>query len=905
MKKKLISIFLTLCMVLTLFPVSVFAEGNWEITLTPKQESASAEVQTMMPVQLEGHLAYEPVYAAKSVDEYTDIEQTVKDVRQQMVNRYRYISFPLRVSKSEVRDETELEALIVAIYELALTHTGVADEGDYLLWSLESVEYSVSGEESDTDYDLTVKFEVEYYTRSSEESYVRSQVQSILSGFGFTEETDDYTKIFSIYTFICDTVDYDYDNLANPNYTTQFTAYSALYNGKAVCQGYALLLYYMLLAAGIDCRVISGYEAETGMPHAWNIVQLDGVWYNLDATWDAGYYDYLYFLKSPANFTDHVRDEVYEIPEFHQLYPMAQEDHELTLPAISGGDCGENIQYTIYADGYLEIIGSGDMFDWTDSVAPWNTYSSYVRYVYVDEGIRSIGVRSFRQLPYLLVAELAEGVESIDNYAFHWNERLMGVYIPATVKTVGEYAFYFCNRLFAVVISDLSAWCGIDFDGYYANPLLNGADLYLNEDVITDLVIPDDVTAIKTYAFTGGNFASVTFHSGITEVAPYAFTDCKELKSVYITDLAAWCSIDFSDAEKPWENGNPLALGADLYLNGAKVTKLVIPDGVQRIGNAAFYGSSISAITIPASVKAIGASAFSGCQQLRNVSISDLSAWCSIDFADSAANPLAWYGTLYLNGTQLTNLVIPEGTTAIKDYAFMNGKFYSVTLPAGLKSIGECAFMNTLIKQIELPDGLERIGAAAFKGCEALTTVHTGSGVTKIDWAFSYCNALTDVTFGENLASLSNPFFGCDQIDRITFTGNAPAFEGYGSDFFGLTATIYYPAGNATWTPDVLQNYGGRITWVASCTGHAFENGVCSACGAKDPDFQPDGLKGDADGSGEVDYLDAMIVLQYHTGVVGDDALNLAVCDVDDSGEVDYLDAMILLQYHTGVIPEL
>jgi len=63
-------------------------------------------------------------------------------------------------------------------------------------------------------------------------------------------------------------------------------------------------------------------------------------------------------------------------------------------------------------------------------------------------------------------------------------------------------------------------------------------------------------------------------------------------------------------------------------------------------------------------------------------------------------------------------------------------------------------------------------------------------------------------------------------------------------------------------------------------------------------------LVGDADGSGEVDYLDAMLILQYHTGVVGDDALCLSCCDVDGSGEVDYLDAMLVLQYHTGVIAQ-
>ena len=65
---------------------------------------------------------------------------------------------------------------------------------------------------------------------------------------------------------------------------------------------------------------------------------------------------------------------------------------------------------------------------------------------------------------------------------------------------------------------------------------------------------------------------------------------------------------------------------------------------------------------------------------------------------------------------------------------------------------------------------------------------------------------------------------------------------------------------------------------------------------------EAEGLLGDADGSGVVDYVDAMLVLQYHTGVITNEALALAQCDVDASGAVDYVDAMLILQYHTGVI---
>ena len=86
----------------------------------------------------------------------------------------------------------------------------------------------------------------------------------------------------------------------------------------------------------------------------------------------------------------------------------------------------------------------------------------------------------------------------------------------------------------------------------------------------------------------------------------------------------------------------------------------------------------------------------------------------------------------------------------------------------------------------------------------------------------------------------------------------------------------------------------------ASAAGHVYMKDQILA--ALTP--RAEGLMGDADGSGEVDYVDAMIVLQYHTGIVGDNALDLTVCDVDGSGEVDYVDAMMILQYHTGGIPE-
>ena len=74
-----------------------------------------------------------------------------------------------------------------------------------------------------------------------------------------------------------------------------FTAYGALIDRTCVCQGYAALLYRLLLELGVDNRVLTG--TGNGGGHAWNIVELDDVYYNVDPTWDAGRTEYDYFLK--------------------------------------------------------------------------------------------------------------------------------------------------------------------------------------------------------------------------------------------------------------------------------------------------------------------------------------------------------------------------------------------------------------------------------------------------------------------------------------------------------------------------------------------------------------------------------------------------------------------------------
>ena len=131
-------------------------------------------------------------------------------------------------------------------------------------------------------------------------------------------------KVVAIHNYICDHVDYDYDGLSDSNNTVKYTAYGALCNGKAVCNGYAVLFYRMCKEAGLSVRIISG--TSNGGSHAWNIVKVGDVYYAVDSTWDGQDAQTLnqYLLKSEKDFSaDHTRSAEYTTEEFNDTYPMA------------------------------------------------------------------------------------------------------------------------------------------------------------------------------------------------------------------------------------------------------------------------------------------------------------------------------------------------------------------------------------------------------------------------------------------------------------------------------------------------------------------------------------------------------------------------------------------------------
>ena len=270
----------------------------------------------------------------------SSFQEGVSQMRSYMAERK--TEFTISIPSNSVSSFDDAPKIILAE---VFKETQKGCEGDYLRYGLGRYDcnYSMSSGK------ITMNFIMQYYTTSSDEQKVTDECRKVLDSLG-VGNMPDYDKIITIYRYIADNTKYA-KSISDKHV---FTAYGALIDHVAVCQGYSQLFYRMTKEAGLSCRIISGKS--NGENHTWNIVKLGGIYYLVDVTWDSslGNNSMIYFLKGSKDFDlvmtkyTHTPEYEYNIifddfnsPEFKANYPISEYKYAAST-VLSDGDINGN-----------------------------------------------------------------------------------------------------------------------------------------------------------------------------------------------------------------------------------------------------------------------------------------------------------------------------------------------------------------------------------------------------------------------------------------------------------------------------------------------------------------------------------------------------------------------------------
>ena len=217
----------------------------------------------------------------------------------------------------------------------------------------------------------------------------------------------------------------------------------------------------------------------------------------------------------------------------HYFVGYIGNDTELTLPDSYNG---ENYVINDYAFYHCYSFTSVTIGNSVKSIGDYAfSYCDSLTSVVIPDSVTSIGNSAFWNCTSLTSVTIGNSVTSIGDYAFSYCDSLTSITIGNSVTDIGVMAFYYCDSLNAVYITDIASWCNIKFRNYVANPLCYAKNLYLNGELVTELVIPDSVTSIRSYAFYGcDSLTSVVIGNNVTSIGDYAFYSCDSLTSITI-----------------------------------------------------------------------------------------------------------------------------------------------------------------------------------------------------------------------------------------------------------------------------------------------------------------------------------------------------------------------------------
>ena len=563
--KQLLSLILTASIILSAFPVQVFAEGavqnSYNINISSDSWQDLAESDSLF----DGFIMKQAIgdiglFGTNAREYLNSVEQSVYDKLKAFITQIAYNGGLAETTFAPTDFEglvyswptgTDVMAAFESQVSLYNVWTALVHDCPYeLYWFDKNREGASVGFTTNDDgvnvsitqfavllpVSLNWRSNPTYITTvTSDVSKVKLAVENAVYIADKYASKDDYTKMEGFKNEICNLVDYNNNEVIggteyiNNSSWQMINVFDEDPATKALSDGYAKAFQYLCDISEFDnarCYTIKG--TVSGEDYVWNIVTMeDGKTYLVDIAitdqelgkygqyFFAGYDDggrWSGFVVNDRRYSYHSNNNLFDI----ELLILADKDYFYQPKGtLYSGQCGDNAHWHLNENGTLTIQGWGDMWsEYTIDNAhsylpPWHDYVKDIKNIVVKPGITSIGDYRFYLCQYAQTATIQDTVTSIGRMAFYSCMELKELTVPDSVTQLNEGSFGNCTSLEKITLSknitSIPAW------------LLNSAN-------ISEIVIPDGVTDIGNNAFyLCNNLKEITLPVELNTIGESAF----------------------------------------------------------------------------------------------------------------------------------------------------------------------------------------------------------------------------------------------------------------------------------------------------------------------------------------------------------------------------------------------
>lgn len=516
---------------------------------------------------------------------------------------------------------------------------------------------------------------------------------------------------------------------------------------------------------------------------------------------------------------------------------------------VASGSCGakgDNLTWTLDDNGLLTISGTGAMASDCRWSASGVDYSNSIKYVWIKNGVTSIGSFAFKETN-LKIVEIPDSVTSIDEHAFDRCTHLQEITLPESIMRIDQYAFANCTSLRKITIPKNVRGMGLGLfagcTGLVSAEIMDGVPvigdgMFNSCTNLQSVTIPESVANIGIQAFQYcAGLSNVVIPKGVRSISDYAFKDCTNLARLTLPDglssIGTEAFVGCTSLRKVTFPESVINVGIRAFYNCSNLSSVTIPEGVLQIEREAFaLCGKLAAVAVPGTVTEIGEGAFKSCVGLKK--------------AEIANGVLSIGKEAFINCISLTDLVLPESITSIGDSAFREcTSLTRMTIPESLSNTGTNAFNGCRsLSEVTIMDGVTSIGDGTFAGCRSLKRVVIPDSVQSIEAdAFYYCTNLAGLDFPDGLQRIGGrAFYGCTSLTEISLPDSVTRMEDEAFRECSSLTSAALPAGLTRISYNAFRGCVGLTNITLPANVKTVDSGAFGACSRLMSVSLPDGL---------------------------------------------------------------